>query len=281
MRDLTVVLPVLNEEINLPAALDSIADVRKVVVVDSGSRDRTREIALERGAIVVEFDYRQGGPKKKAWLLQNLPMDTEWVLLLDADERVPRPLWTEIDSVLVDSSSADGYYIDRELHFMGRVMRSFQPNWNLRLFRAGKASMEDLGLSDLPGTGDNEIHEHVVVDGSTGFLRTALIHDDYRGLTAWLDRHNKYATWEANLYVKFSREGVRPQELAKANAFQRKRVLRRLWVRLPGRPLLRFLIWYVARRGFLDGVEGFYFCLLMAYYELTISLKIREIGGNT
>jgi glycosyltransferase involved in cell wall biosynthesis len=280
MRDLTVVLPVLNEELNLPGALDSIADVRKVVVVDSGSHDHTREIALERGAVVVPFAFRPGGPKKKAWLLQNMPIDTEWVLLLDADERVPPALWTEIDSVLADSTSADGYYIDRELHFMGRLMRSFQPNWNLRLFRAGKASMEDLGLSDLPGTGDNEIHEHVVVAGRTGFLRTALIHDDDRGLTAWLDRHNKYATWEAHLYVKFSGESVRLQELARANAFQRKRILRRLWVRLPGRPLLRFLTWYVARRGFLDGIEGFYFCLLMAYYELTISLKIREIGGN-
>src|SRR4051812_38890630 len=121
MRDLTVVLPVLNEEQNLPAALASVGGVARIVVVDSGSTDRTAAIARSAGAEVVQFRYDGSGPKKKAWILSELPISTAWTMLLDAAERVPAALWAEIDEVLEHSSPARGYYVDRELHFMGRV----------------------------------------------------------------------------------------------------------------------------------------------------------------
>jgi hypothetical protein len=109
-----------------------------------------------------------------------------------------------------------------------------------------------------------------------------LLHDDYRGLTAWLERHNEYATWEAHLYRKFRSEplGVGPLGFLRLDPFRRKRVLRRVWVRLPFRPTLRFLVWYLARRGFLDGREGFIFCVLMSYYEFIISAKLRELEAK-
>jgi glycosyltransferase involved in cell wall biosynthesis len=250
-------------------------------VVDSHSEDRTAEIARAAGAEVVQFDYPGHGPKKKAWALRNLDLGNDWVLLLDGDERVTSDLRREIEQAIADPSY-DGYYIDRELVFMGRSLRCFSPNWNLRLFRAGKGQIEDLQLSDVPGTGDNEIHEHVTVDGRVGFLRSRLRHDDYRGLTAWLERHNRYAIWEAHLYRKFRSEpiGVGPLEFLRLDAFRRKRVLRRVWVRLPFRTPLRFLLWYGARRGFLDGRPGFIFCVLMSYYEFVIDAKIRELEGR-
>ena len=276
----TVVLPVKNEEENLPDALASVAWADEVVVVDSHSSDRTAELAREGGAQVVQFDYVPGGPKKKAWALANLTPRNDWLLLLDADERVPDALRAEIEQA-VARGDRDGYYVDRELVFMGRRLRCFSPNWNMRLFRRDSGRMEDLELHDVPGTGDNEIHEHVAVDGPTGFLRTPLRHDDYRGLTAWLDRHNRYATWEAHLYRKFRREpiGVGPLGFLRLDPFQRKRVLRRLWVRLPLRPAVRFAVWYVGRRGFLDGRPGFAFCVLMSYYEFIIGAKLRELGS--
>jgi len=276
---LTVVIPALNEEQNLPDALRSVARADEVIVVDSHSRDRTAEIARQAGAEVVEFEFRPGGPKKKSWALSNLSFRNPWVLLLDADERVPPALWQEIEAAVAGGDSADGYYVDRELVFMGRRMRSFRPNWNLRLFRRGTARIENLELTDVPGTGDNEIHEHVTVEGRVGYLRTPLVHDDYRGLTAWLDRHNKYATWEAHLYDRFRREplGARPLDLLRLDPFSRKRLLRRVWVRLPFRPGLRFTVWYFARRGFLDGRAGFVFCVLMSYYEFIIGAKLAEL----
>jgi hypothetical protein len=109
-----------------------------------------------------------------------------------------------------------------------------------------------------------------------------LLHDDYRGLTAWLDRHNKYATWEAHLYRKLRNEpiGVGPIGFFRLGAFERKRVLRRIWVRLPLRPVIRFFVWYVLRRGFLDGRAGFVFCVLMSYYEFIIGAKLRELRAS-
>ena len=276
---LSVLIPTLNEEANLGAALRSVGEADEIVVVDSQSTDRTAEIALAAGAEVVQFEYPGHGPKKKTWALQNLPFRNDWVLLIDADERVTDGLMREIEAIVEGNGEASGYYVDRELIFMGHSMRSFRPNWNLRLFRRGAGRMEDLELHDVPGTGDNEIHEHVVVDGPTGYLDSPLLHNDYRGLTPWLERHNKYATWEAHLYRKFRREriGVGPLGLARLAPFQRKRVLRRIWVRLPFRPPIRFVVWYVGRRGFLDGRAGFIFCVLMSYYEFIIGAKIREL----
>jgi glycosyltransferase involved in cell wall biosynthesis len=274
----TVIFPVKDEEENLPDALASVAWANEVIVVDSQSRDRTAEIAGAAGAEVVQFRHEPGGPKKKAWALGNLAPRNEWLLLLDGDERVPDALRAEIEEA-VARGDKEGYYVDRELVFMGRKLRCFNPNWNMRLFRRGHGRMEDLELHDVPGTGDNEIHEHVKVDGVTGYLRTPLRHDDYRGLTAWLERHNRYATWEAHLYRKFRREpiGVGPVGFLRLDAFQRKRVLRRIWVRLPLRSPIRFLVWYVARGGFLDGRPGFVFCVLMSYYEFIIGAKLREL----
>lgn len=273
----TVIVPALNEEENLAAALASVAWADEIVVVDSGSEDGTARIAADAGATVVEFAYRPGGPRKKAWTLEHLQARNDWLFLLDADERVPDALRREV-AAAIRSDDVDGWYVDREFVFMGRRLRCFSPNWNMRLVRRGRARMEDLGLADLPGTGDNEIHEHVVVDGKTGFLCVPLLHDDYRGLTAWVDRHNRYATWEAALYRRFRAEpvGVGPVGFLRLNPFERKRTLRRIWVRLPFRPLLRFVVWYVFRRGFLDGRPGFTFCVLMAHYEFLIGEKVRE-----
>jgi len=278
---ITIVIPARNEELNLPAALASVAWADELVVVDSHSTDRTAEIAEEAGARIVQFDYEEHGPKKKRWALEHVSFDTEWLLLLDADERVTEPLRTEITRA-ISTSDYDGYYLDRELVFMDRRMRSFRPNWNMRLFRRGLGRIEDLGLDDLPGTGDNEIHEHVLLEGRAGYLHSPLLHDDFRGLSAWLERHNRYATWEAEVYRKFRQEpvDVGPLRLLRLDPFARKRAMRRIWARLPLRPPVRFFVWYVLRRGFLDGRAGFTFCVLMSYYEFIISAKMRELEGR-
>lgn len=274
----SVVLPVRNEERNLPAALESVRWAREVFVVDSQSTDQTAKIAQDAGALVVQFDYQGHGPRKKSWALSHLPIAEEWVLLLDADERVPPGLRDDIREA-IEHGAADAYYVDREFVFMGRSLRCFRPNWNLRLFRNGRAHVEDLGLFDLPGTGDNEIHEHIVADGRAGFLRTALLHEDYRGLTDWLDRHNRYATWEANLYRRFRSEPipVGPVGFLRLDPVRRKRVLRRVWTRLPARPPLRFLVWYLLRGGIRDGRPGFVFCVLMSWYEFIVGAKLGEL----
>jgi len=272
----TVVLPVLNEQLNLPAALNSIQWASEIFVVDSGSTDDTVAIAEAHGAEVIQFDYQLGGPKKKAWSLRNLPFSHEWALFLDGDERIPDELRNEIAGVLA-APSHEGYYMDRQFFFRGRELRSYRPDWNLRLFRHRLTSMEDLGMHHLEGTGDNEIHEHFILNGSTGFLPTPLLHNDYRGIGPWIERHNKYATWEAYLYRRLRDEPISLALGSIRDPISRNRLIRRLWVRLPGRPMLRFLIWYFGKRAILDGWLGLQFSFLMAWYELIISFKITEL----
>ena len=276
----SVVLPVLNEEENLSDALASVAWASEVFVVDSGSSDRTCEIAHEHGATVVQFAYQQSGPKKKAWALRNLPFAYEWAFFLDGDERVTPELQGDIARV-VASPDRDAYYVDREFVFRGKLLRCYRPDWNLRLFRHALAEIEDLGMRDVADTGDNEIHEHFVIAGRTGFLEHALLHDDYRGIGPWIDRHNKYATWEAHLYAKLRRAPISASVEAVRDPIARNRLLRRLWARAPARPLLRFIVWYVAKRGFLDGVNGLIYSVLMAWYELLIGLKLAELEASS
>jgi glycosyltransferase involved in cell wall biosynthesis len=272
----TVVLPVLDEEHNLPDALASVRWAAQVVVVDSGSTDSTVAIAESEHAQVVQFRQSPGGPKKKAWALRNVTFEHEWVLFLDGDERVTPELAAEVMNVL-ERPEFDSYYMDREFIFRGRVLTSYRPDWNLRLFKHARATMEDLGLHDLPGTGDNEIHEHFLVDGPKGYLRAPLRHRDYRGIGPWTTRHNKYATWEAHLYRRWRAEPVDLQVASLRDPVARNRLLRRIWVRMPGRPVLRFVVWYFGKRAFRDGANGLLFSVLMAWYELLVGLKLREL----
>ncbi len=276
----TVVLPVLNEARNLPAALRSVSWAGQVIVVDSHSTDGTAELARRLGAEVVSFHYPGRGPRKKNWVLATLSFRYEWVLLLDADERVTPRLAGAIARA-VRSDLADGYYLDRELVFLGRSLRCLRPNWNLRLFKHRLGRFEDLGLGRLPGTGDNEVHEHVRLNGRAGFLRPPLLHRDERGIAAWLERHIRYSIWEAHLYRRLRAEPLLPAlpDLLARDPVRQRRALRRVWVRLPCRPALRFFVWYVLRRGFLDGRAGLVYCLLMAWYELVIGLRLRELDA--
>jgi glycosyltransferase involved in cell wall biosynthesis len=134
MTDLSVVIPTLNEEKNLPEALRSVAWADQVIVVDSGSTDRTVCLAKEAGAEVIQFEYPGYGPKKKNWALKNLHFKHSWVFLLDADERVTPELRREIEARLI-GGGADGYLVDREFVFMGRSLQCFRPNWMMRLFK--------------------------------------------------------------------------------------------------------------------------------------------------
>jgi glycosyltransferase involved in cell wall biosynthesis len=275
----SVVIPVLDEEENIREALDSVGWASEVFVVDSGSTDATRAIAEARGATVVDFDYRRGGPKKKAWSLRNLPFANEWALYIDGDERVPTQLQAEIARVL-RAPRHDGYYLDREFIFHGRELRAYRPDWNLRLFRHRLASLEDLGLHSLDGTGDNEIHEHFVLDGSVGFLSPPLLHRDDRGIGPWITRHNAYATWEAHLYRRLRGERLSVDIRSLRDPVSRNRLIRRVWVRLPGRPLMRFLAWYLGKRAILDGWNGLRYSFLMAWYESVISAKLEELDSH-
>ncbi len=284
----SVLIPVKNEERNMAACLESVAWADEVWVVDSQSTDRTVEIAERLGARVAQFNYAGHFPRKKNWALSNLPFKHEWVLIVDADERVTRELEAEIGELLNHAhgpDGADGYYINRKLIFLGRWIKhcGWYPSWNMRLFRHRLGRYEKLETEDVENAGDVEVHEHVVLDGRAGYLKNDLLHEDFKSVYHFIERHNRYSNWDARVYYNLAR-GEEGSSSIGASFFgsplERKRFIKRLWARLPFRPLLRFVWMYVIKLGFLDGRPGLIFCTLMTMHEAVISAKLYEYGKN-
>ena len=283
----SVLIPAKNEEKNLPACLNSVACADEIFMVDSHSDDRSVAIAQDHGAQVVQFEFNGHWPKKKNWALENLPFRNPWVLIVDCDERITPELWQDIDRA-IQSPDYSGYYLNRRVFFLGRWIRhgGRYPDWNLRLFRHAQGRYENLDTSDTPNTGDNEVHEHVILDGKVGYLKHDMLHEDFRDIFQWLARHNRYSNWEARVYYNVLRgQGNRGTIGAKllGDAVQRKRFLKRIWVRLPFKPLLRFVVIYILQLGFLDGRAGFIYACLMSQYEYNIGVKLYELrrfGGT-
>lgn len=281
---ISVIIPALNEEANLADCLRSVFWADEVFVVDSHSTDRTAAIAEAAGAKVVQFDFHPGGPRKKNWALENLPFRNEWVLILDADERITPELEAEIRREFASGPPHDGYYLNRKLIFMGRWLRhgGNYPSWNLRLFRHRLGRYERLHTEDLASAGDVEVHEHVVLDGRAGYLREPMLHLDYKDLARWLDRHNRYSTWDAKMRLNLL-EGKDVSSIAArlfGSPVERKRWLKKLWLRLPCKPLLRFTYMYFLRLGFLDGKPGFLYSVLKATHEFHIAAKMWEMTSR-
>ncbi len=283
----SVLIPALNEELNLPACLESVARADEVFVVDSQSSDRSIEISEQYGANVVQFHFNGRWPKKKNWSLENLPFRNEWVLIVDCDERITPELWDEIEEAIQDNNY-NGYYLNRKVFFLGKWIRygGKYPDWNLRLFRHPLGRYENLNTEDIPNTGDNEVHEHVILEGNVGYLKEDMLHIDFRDIYHWLQRHNRYSNWEARVYYNLL-TGQDDSGTIGANLFgdavQRKRFLKRIWVKLPFKPLLRFVLFYFIRLGFLDGHAGYIYARLLSQYEYQIGVKLyelRQFGGK-
>ncbi len=280
--NVSVLIPALNEARNIEACLQSVTWSDDIVVVDSGSTDGTGEIARRLGARIVTFNYVTGGPKKKNWALENVPFAHEWVLVLDADERITAALAEEItEKVKSNASDFDGFYINRRAFFMGKWIRhaGYYPSWNLRLFRHAKARYELLPETSAL-TGDNEVHEHVLLSGVAGDLANPMDHFAYPTVFDFVQKHNRYSDWEARQGDRYY-EGLLNQQTGVGKLLAGRRILKRLARRLPFPQWQRFIYHYILKAGILDGVEGFIFCRLLAEYEFLIWAKRRELAVNS
>jgi glycosyltransferase involved in cell wall biosynthesis len=272
----SVVIPIRNEAENLPRCLGCVLWADEIFVVDSQSTDGSAEIAQRHGATVVQFHFNGTWPKKKNWALENLPFKNDWVLILDADEVLPPAAEKEIAEAIANAGKIAGYWINRRFFFLGRWLRhSYYPNWNLRLFRRSLGRYEKLTEADT-GSGDNEVHEHVIVNGLTGRLRTEMDHYAFPSVEVFIEKHNRYSNWEARVAAdEFL--GQSSGELSHAPV-ERRRRLKMLSQRLPFRPLMRFLYIYIWQKGFLDGRDGYYFARLHAVYEFLSVAKTYELS---
>jgi len=282
---ITVIVAVRNEARNIGRCLSALKLAQRVVVVDSHSTDATSAIAHACGADVVQFEYRGGYPKKRQWALENLDIATEWVLLVDADEVVTDALWKEIALEITQPRSCDAYIVTKEFHFLGRQFRygGFSHSAVL-LFRKGRAVFEEL-YDTVQIQLDMEVHERLIVSGLIGRLHAPLIHEDFKGLTAYIERHNQYSSWEAGVryaYLSSGRYGnttIQPKLFG--NVQERRRYLKGIAIRMPFEPLLWFIYHYLFRLGFLEGRRGLIACQIRASYIMQVRAKLYELkSGN-
>lgn len=273
MSNIEVIIPVKNEAMNLPHALESVMEwADKVWVVDSESIDDTCEIAKRAGATVVIQKWL-GYAKQKNWALEHLDIKSDWVFFLDADEAILPELRDELCAIAskpTQEVSQSAFNINRYFIFLGKRIRhcGYYPSWNVRFFKRGKARYEE-----------REVHEHMVVDGETGSLRGHMEHWDRRGLEEYMAKHNRYSTLEAKeILQQESKQDETIDAKLFGNAQQRRRWIKRhIYPKLPAKWLFRFLWMYFLRFGILDGITGLRFCLFISAYELLISLKMVEL----
>jgi glycosyltransferase involved in cell wall biosynthesis len=251
-----------DEELNLSRCLQSVKSLgAKTWVVDSGSMDRTSEVAKAGGAEFVLHGEYVNQAQQFNWALDNLPLKGEWVLRLDADERLMPELADEIrtklDSVPYDVS---GFYLKRRVYFMGRWMRhgGHYPIWLLRLFRRGKGRSEA-----------REMDEHIVLlEGRADRLKNDFADDNQKSLSEWTRKHDDYSTREVRARLKES--GVRIGGRGLVGPAGRKRwVKQKFFLHLPlfFRSFAYFIYRYVFRLGFLDGKEGLIYHVLQGFWH--------------
>ncbi len=208
------------------------------------------------GAEVHSFSYDGGWPKKRNWALENLTIRNEWILILDADERVSTELRGEIQQAMI-APSVDAYYIRWKFIFLGRWMKhSWSHGWMLRLFKRGAAKYEDLGMRGQGGW-DAEVHENIVSDGVCRRLQFPLDHESNQDLSFWIRKQNEFSDWNAARRIDQLKNPIPPLSLLfSSDPLKRRKLLKALFIRLPGKPFLMFAFLYILKRGFLDGIEG-------------------------
>lgn len=244
MAGLSVIIITRNEEDNLPDCLESVSWADEIVVVDSGSTDRTREMAEARRAKVVRQDFLGFGPQKAyALTLATQP----WVLSLDADERVSGELGEEIREILRDNPETAGYSIRRQNYFLGNLIRhgGWQRDWVVRLFRRGQGN-----FSPAP------IHEKVIITGKVGRLNHPLVHFPYLSLDEYFHTCDLYT-------------GLSARWLAEQGKTAR-------WPQMVFRPLGKFLRMYVIELGFLDGYPGLVLAVLSTFHLFARYARLWE-----
>ena len=269
MSNISVLVLTKNEEQDLPGCLQSVAWCDDIHVYDSVSTDRTVEIATQFGATVTQRPFDNWASHQN-WGLKNLPFKHDWVFYIDADERMTPELIKAVQQAAANAPDAVAFRLQRRDFFLGTWLKHVQTSpYYMRLFRPEKMRYERL------------VNPISVADGPVHDIGGYLDHFPFsKGMGHWLDRHNSYSKLEAQQIMSNRREHA-AFSLRKAftapDFHERRFHQKELFYRLPWRPLVKFLLLYVGKMGFLDGLAGFRYSVLQAIYEYMIVLKVDEL----
>ncbi|MDB4045896.1 glycosyltransferase family 2 protein [Amylibacter sp.] len=272
---LTVIILTMNEEQHIARAIGSVKDIAdRIIVVDSGSSDTTCEIALLAGAEVMVNPFINQAQQFN-WALEILPVETNWVLRLDADEFVSDTLAKEISTQLLGlPPEVNGVTLARRIAFMGKPIRygGLFPIHVIRLLRHGFGKSEDRWMD-----------EHILIEGDVVSFKGELIDDNLKPLCWWIEKHNAYASREVLqfFYEKYGTfQQIHGMSLGKSQTSMKRWIKGKIYLRLPGgfRAFLYFIYRYVLCFGFLDGRAGTAFHVLQGFwYRYIIDLRIYEV----
>lgn len=262
-----------NEQKDLPGCLESISWSDDVHVYDSCSTDETVAIAERFGARVTQRPFDNWASHQN-WGLQNIPFKYEWVFYIDADERMTAELAISVRQAVERATDAVAFRVQRRDFLLGTWLKHVQASpFYLRLFRPERMRYERL------------VNPISIADGPVAEITGYLDHYPFsKGFDHWIDRHNSYSRLEAEQIAQ-NRCAARTFSVAKAitasDFHERRFHQKELFYRLPFRPILKFLLLYVGKRGFLDGRAGLTYAVLQAVYEYFIVLKLREADATT
>lgn len=264
---ITAIVLTYNEAVNIADCLRALDWVDDVVIVDSGSTDDTIARARAERADVRVFirPFTDFGDQRN-WALDNTEPKHDWILFVDADERMTSACADAIQRTVRQPDACDGYFLTYRNIFMGRWIRhsTLYPSWQLRLLRRRRVRFQ------REGHGQRE-----VAQGPLGYIREPFDHFPFsKGIEEWVARHNVYSTREADLILRLRAEPLRWRECFSRDPIVRRRALKRLAARWPGRPFWRFVYMYILRGGFLDGKAGWIYAQLRIAHEIHIVAKL-------
>lgn len=270
MTDITAIILTKNEEVNIARCINSLKDVAdRICVVDSGSTDRTIEIAKDLGAEVVVHEFITHGQQFN-WALKELNITTTWVFRLDADEEVTEELGREIISKceLHKDDDVNGFVGNFKIFFMGRFLKygGMYPFYRTTVFKTGKGYIDENGMRD----------QTVISEGRLEYLKNDFLHYDFKDLRTWIAKHN----WYSDLEVKNLTDSMQDADGTRTDTADKTIKMRDgFYYKLPRYFRARLYYWYryYFKLGFLDGEAGRVHAFLQAYwYRYLIDAKLFE-----
>lgn len=261
---LTIIVPTKNDLKNIKNNFNNFPEKFQVIFVDSNSEDQTKEFVKLSGYEYVTFNWNGKYPKKRNWALKNCKIDNEWVLFLDTDEYLSSEAIAEIEEK-IQCSEKEAYWIEYQNYFLGQKLKYGIHQRKLALFKKDYRyeRIEENSWSNF----DMEIHEHPIIDGPIGILKTKLEHYDFNNISEHYRKHIEYAKWEAQRYSSI----IDKEKLT----FRQKIKYRMLshWYFAS----LYFLYHYIIKFGFMDGVVGYRYAYSKYWYFRLVRSIIREL----
>ena len=261
---ISVMIFTLNEALHLPTCLAALSWCDDVIVIDSLSSDETEQIARASGARFFSNEFSGFGAQRN-WALDNAKPKHRWILILDADERVPPELASEMRKIAeVDQGGVGAYRLRRRFYMWGRWLKhsSLYPTWVVRFIHRDRVRYINRGHAETQ-----------TIEGELRDLENDLIDENLKGIDEWFERQNRYSRREAEYELATATSRDEISALFTADPLRRRAATKNLGRRVPFRGTIYFLYAYVFRFGFLDGLDGLMFCRMRALYQSEVELK--------